>query len=171
MSTDTVIVFGASRGLGEAIAWRLVEAGRAVAVVCRKASDAQGVADRIEAAGGRALALAADVTDFDAVKAGVEQASAWRGGIAAIVNNAGTIEPIALLGDTDPGAWARLISVNLVGAYHCIRASLPHLSANGVVVKMVEPDRPIQTDARVMRPSAGGPWPAPGWRRRARGDG
>jgi NAD(P)-dependent dehydrogenase (short-subunit alcohol dehydrogenase family) len=136
MSTDTVIVFGASRGLGEAIAWRLVEAGRAVAVVCRKASDAQGVADRIEAAGGRALALAADVTDFDAVKAGVEQASAWRGGIAAIVNNAGTIEPIALLGDTDPGAWARLISVNLVGAYHCIRASLPHLSANGVVVNL-----------------------------------
>jgi NAD(P)-dependent dehydrogenase (short-subunit alcohol dehydrogenase family) len=136
MPIDTVVVFGASRGLGEAVAWSLAEAGLGVAVVCRKAADAEAVANGIEAAGGRALALAADVTDSGAVDAAVQQASVWRGGVAAIVNNAGTIEPIALLADANPSAWARLISVNLVGAYHCIRASLPHLSANGVIVNL-----------------------------------
>jgi len=136
MPRDTVIVFGASRGLGEAVALDLAVSGMAVATVCRKASDAEAIADRINRVGGSALALTADVTDFDAIAAVANKAADWRGGLAGIVNNAGSIQPIAPLADTDPAQWAQLISVNLVGAYYCVRASLPHLDAGGVVVNI-----------------------------------
>lgn len=136
MPRDTVIVFGASRGLGEAIALDLAQAGFAVAAVCRQQADAEAIAARIDAIAGHALPLAADVTDFAAIDAATRQAATWSGGLVGIVNNAGVIEPIAPLRDTDPAAWARLISVNLVGAYHCVRASLPHLGAGGVVVNI-----------------------------------
>ncbi len=136
MPRDTVIVFGASRGLGEAIALDLAAGGFAVAAVCRKREDAMAVAARIDAAGGHALPLAADVTDFASIEAAVNEAATWSGGLIGIVNNAGVIDPIAPLGDTDPTAWARLITVNVVGAYHCVRASLAHLGAGGVVVNI-----------------------------------
>ena len=82
------------------------------------------------------LPLVADVTSYGQVDAAVRDARDWRGGLAGIVNNAGIIEPIAALGETDPEQWARLIGVNLVGAYHGIRASLAHLPARGVVVNI-----------------------------------
>lgn len=136
MPRDTVIVFGASRGLGEATALDLAQAGFAVAAVCRKQADAEAVASKINAVGGHALPLASDVTDYAAVNAAAGIAATWSGGLVGIVNNAGVIEPIAPLENTDPAGWARLISVNLVGAYHCVRASLPHLGAGGVVVNI-----------------------------------
>lgn len=136
MSRDTVIVFGASRGLGEAIALDLAAAGLAVATVCRKAADAETIVERIKSTGGRALGLTAGVTEFGDIADVVGEAATWRGGLAGIVNNAGTIQPIAPLANTDPAEWLRLISVNLVGAYHCVRASLSHLGAGGVVVNI-----------------------------------
>lgn len=136
MPTDTVIVFGASRGLGEAIAIALGEAGFAVAAVCRRQSDADAVGATIAETGAVALPLVADVTDYAAVSAVVEAAHGWRGGLAGIVNNAGAIEPIAALADTDPAAWAQLIAVNLTGAYHGIHAALPRLATGGVVVNI-----------------------------------
>ena len=140
MPADTVIVFGASRGLGEAIALELASTGLAVAAVCRSSADADSIAEKIEAKGGRALPLAGDVTDFATMEAASERAAGWQGGLAGIVNNAGVIEPIAPLAETDPERWARLISVNVVGAYHCVRASLPHLSANGLLVNISSGD-------------------------------
>lgn len=136
MSRDTIIVFGASRGLGEAIALDLARSGLAVASVCRKLGDAESIAQRINSLGGRALALTADVTDFGAIANVARKAAEWQGGLAGIVNNAGSIQPIAPLADTDPTQWGQLISINLVGAYHCVRASLPHLDAGGVVVNI-----------------------------------
>lgn len=136
MPRDTVIVFGASRGLGEAIALDLAAAGFAVAAVCRKAADAEAIAGKIRESGANALPLAADVTDFASVDAVAKQAATWSGGLVGIVNNAGVIDPIAPLAGTGPVAWAGLIEVNLVGAYHCVRASLAHLDAGGVVVNI-----------------------------------
>jgi NAD(P)-dependent dehydrogenase (short-subunit alcohol dehydrogenase family) len=136
MSRDTVIVFGASRGLGEAITLDLAAAGFAVAAACRKQSDAETIAHRIATTGGQSLPLTADVTDYAAIEAAAKQAATWSGGLVGVVNNAGVIDPIAPLADTDPADWARLISVNVVGAYNCVRASLCHLGAGGVVINM-----------------------------------
>ncbi|PZQ48156.1 MAG: short-chain dehydrogenase [Rhodovulum sulfidophilum] len=131
-----VLITGAGRGLGRSIAFALAEAGYPVALGCRRREDAAAVAAEIAAAGGRALAVALDVADRETVEAGVAFAADWTGGrLSGLVNNAGLIEPIALLGDTDPSAWARLITVNLVGACDVVRAGLPRLT-DGVIVNI-----------------------------------
>lgn len=121
----TTLVFGASRGLGRAIVAALVGAGRNVAAVCRRAEDAEALVSSFGPE--RILPLVADVTDLTAVEAAVAKAAAWRGKLSGLVNNAGVIEPIAPLGETDPKAWAHLMQVNVVGPYHTIRAALPYL--------------------------------------------
>lgn len=131
-----VLVFGASRGLGRSIALALGEAGYAVGVACRRQADADAVSQEIEAAGGRALPLVVDVADFASVVAATRAAAGRGGGLAGIVNNAGVIDPIGRIGDTDPAAWARLIDVNVTGAYHGVRAALPLLGTGGVVVNI-----------------------------------
>lgn len=134
--TPTVIVFGASRGLGAAIAMALAAADFAVAAVCRKQTDANQLSSAIIRNGGRALPLVADVSDYSAVRSAVAQATNWHGNIVGMVNNAGVVEPIGLLQDTDPVAWRRLIAVNLIGAYHCLHATLPAMTAGAVVVNI-----------------------------------
>jgi NAD(P)-dependent dehydrogenase (short-subunit alcohol dehydrogenase family) len=136
--TDTakaVLVLGASRGLGRAIALALAEAGFPVAVGCRTGSDAEAVANEIGKAAGRALPLTVDVADYASVENAARAANDWAG-LAGAVNNAGVIDPIGRIGDTDPAAWARLIDVNATGAYHGVRAVLPLLCDGGVVVNM-----------------------------------
>lgn len=132
----TALVFGASRGLGRAIAMALAGAGFAVGAGCRRRDDAEAVAQAVEAAGGRALPLVVDVADFASVEAAAAEAARWGGGLAGIVNNAGVIDPIGRIADTDPAAWARLIDVNVTGAYHGVRAALPLLAAGGVIVNI-----------------------------------
>jgi NAD(P)-dependent dehydrogenase (short-subunit alcohol dehydrogenase family) len=133
---STVLVLGASRGLGRSIALALGQAGFAVGLGCRKRADADHVSNEVEAAGGHALPLVVDVADFASVEAATQAAHDWRGGLAGVVNNAGIIDPIGRIADTEPGAWARLIEVNVVGAYHGAKAALPLLGAGGVVVNV-----------------------------------
>jgi 3-oxoacyl-[acyl-carrier protein] reductase len=61
----------------------------------------------------------------------VERTRDRHGRIDALVNNAGVIEPIARIADSDPAGWARNVEINLVGAYHTIRAVLPGMIADG----------------------------------------
>jgi NAD(P)-dependent dehydrogenase (short-subunit alcohol dehydrogenase family) len=131
-----VLVLGASRGLGRSIAIALGEAGFAVGVGCRKQADANSVSKEVASAGGRALPLTVDVADYASVEAATRAAHAWGGGLAGIVNNAGIIDPIGRIGDTDPSAWARLIDVNVTGPYNGVRAALPLLEKGGVIVNV-----------------------------------
>jgi NAD(P)-dependent dehydrogenase (short-subunit alcohol dehydrogenase family) len=136
--TDTkgaVLVLGASRGLGRAIALALGHAGFAVGVGCRNQGDAETVASEVEAAGGNAVPLVVDVADYASVEAAA-RATASHGGLAGVVNNAGIIDPIGRIGETDPAAWARLIHVNVTGSYHGVRAVLPLLGNGGVIVNI-----------------------------------
>ncbi len=131
-----VIVLGASRGLGRSIALALAAAGFPVGAACRRQHDADAVGADIEAVGGRAMPLVVDVADFASVEAAMDALGGWAGGLAGVVNNAGTIDPIGRIADTDPAAWARLIAVNVAGAYHGVRAALPLLGEGGVVVNV-----------------------------------
>jgi NAD(P)-dependent dehydrogenase (short-subunit alcohol dehydrogenase family) len=114
LQDKVVLVTGASRGIG-----------------ARDAARTEALAARIEAAGGRAAAALCDVSDHAAVAGLVSATLARFGRLDALINNAGVIEPIASLATADPAAWAHNIAINLVGAFHCIRACLDPMRAAG----------------------------------------
>lgn len=125
------LVTGASRGLGEGAAVALAAVGASVMLLARDGIAAAAVAARIEAAGGRALSVACDVSDYAAVAAAVAQTRARLGGLDILINNAGVIDPIAPIAQSDPAAWAANIGINLVGAYNGIRACVEGMLASG----------------------------------------
>jgi NAD(P)-dependent dehydrogenase (short-subunit alcohol dehydrogenase family) len=131
LNGKVALVTGASRGLGEGAARALAAAGAAVMLVARDGAAASSVAREITGNGARAEALSCDVSDFAAVEKVAAETKARLGGIDILINNAGVIEPIAEIATSDPAAWARNISINLVGAYHVVRAVLPGMLAQG----------------------------------------
>ena len=128
LGSKVIIVTGASRGIGAAAAASLAKAGATVVLTARDAELTQQVADAI---GGTASAKACDVSDYAAFAALVADTKARFGRLDALINNAGVIEPIASIADSDPAAWGRNVAINLTGAYHAIRAVLPGMMADG----------------------------------------
>jgi 3-oxoacyl-[acyl-carrier protein] reductase len=124
------IVTGAGRGIGRAIALGYAEAGAAVGCLARTSSEVEQVAAEITGSGGRALAATCDVRDFGAVLAAMQAVVAAFGRLDVVVVNAGVSLP-ASIAESDPEYWAETIDINLTGAYHCIKAALPHLRVNG----------------------------------------
>ena len=108
----TVIITGASRGIGEAAARHLAQSGARVVLAARSLDDIVRIADQINAAGGQARAIACDVSDYAQVAALVDAAADAFGGVDILVNNAGLIEPIARLADSDPETWGRIADIN-----------------------------------------------------------
>jgi NAD(P)-dependent dehydrogenase (short-subunit alcohol dehydrogenase family) len=125
------VVTGASRGLGEGAARALAAGGAAVMLVARDGALAGSVAREIAAKGARAEALSCDVADYTAIQKVVAETTARLGRIDILINNAGVIDPIAEVATSEPEAWAQNISINLVGAYHVLRAVLPDMLAKG----------------------------------------
>ena len=118
----TAIITGASRGIGAATARYLAKLGAKVVLAARDAYALQALA---EETGG--LAVPCDVADYAQVQALVERA----GSVDLLVNNAGLIDPIARLEDSDPDAWGKVVDVNVKGVYYGIRAVLPAMAARG----------------------------------------
>jgi NAD(P)-dependent dehydrogenase (short-subunit alcohol dehydrogenase family) len=125
------LVTGASRGLGEGVARSLAREGVAVMLVARDGDLVQAIAREIVATGGRAEALACDVSDYAAIERAVADTRQKLGGLDILVNNAGVIEPIAPLAASDPATWALNIRINLIGAYNVVRAVLDGMLAAG----------------------------------------
>lgn len=126
LSEKVILLTGASRGIGAAAAIELVSQGAKLCISSRNAADCQHVVDAIQSTGGEAIAVSCDVSNFDAVDKALTTCLQHFGKIDALVNNAGTVDPISMIEESDPEAWARNISVNLVGVYNGIRAVLPH---------------------------------------------
>ena len=123
------IVTGASRGIGEAIAVRLAEAGAAVVLAARKPEGLEAVAGRITASGGRALAVATHAGKPAEVKALVEKAVQAFGKVDVLVNNAATNVHFGPLVTVDEAAWDKIFEVNLKGYFNAARAVVEHLVA------------------------------------------
>ena len=121
---SVAIVTGASSGIGRATAIALAQAGAAVTVAARRAERLDEVVAQIRGDGGRALAVATDVADRDAVFALVERAAAELGPADILVNNAG-IMPTSPLKDIHLDDWLRMVDVNVKGVLHCVAAALP----------------------------------------------
>jgi NADP-dependent 3-hydroxy acid dehydrogenase YdfG len=130
LSGKVAAVTGATSGIGEATALALSGAGAAVAVAGRREDRLQALAERIEADGGRALAVPTDVSDETQAKALIERTVGELGGLNILINNAG----VMLLGPVqgaDPDEWRRMIDVNLFGVLYCTHHALPVLREAG----------------------------------------
>jgi citronellol/citronellal dehydrogenase len=134
LAGKTLFITGASRGIGAAIALRAARDGANIAVIAktdRPRPKLPGTihtsAQAIEKAGGKALALAVDIRDAEAVAKAVEQTAGHFGGIDILVNNASAIW-LAGTADTPIKRFDLMLNVNLRGAFVCAQACLPWLT-------------------------------------------
>ena len=129
LANRVALVTGASRGIGRAIAIALATSEAAVAVNYReRATEAIDTVAEIQAAGGRAIAVGADVSDSDAVSAMVDRVAAELGPVDVLVNNAG-IAIIRGIDDLTEDEFDTTIAVNLKSAFLCTKTVLPHMRA------------------------------------------
>src|SRR4029077_10732819 len=132
------IITGASRGIGAAAARRFAGAGATVVLAARTDSDIQSIAAEIQSAGGRAMAVATDVTDERQVEKLVQQTMAayWRLDIA--FNNAGSGHMPKPLAEISVDDFVRSIKVNLVGVFIAMKFEIPAMIAagGGAIVNM-----------------------------------
>ncbi|WP_299044881.1 SDR family oxidoreductase [uncultured Tateyamaria sp.] len=128
MSGKTVLITGASRGIGADTARAFAAAGANVALVARGADDIRALADEI---GPGAVALPCDVSSYPAVEGAVQATIKRFGGLDVLIGNAGVIEPISHIATADPEAWGGVIDINLKGVFHGMRAALPVMVAAG----------------------------------------
>ncbi|MBT5139684.1 MAG: SDR family oxidoreductase [Acidimicrobiaceae bacterium] len=119
LAGKVVIVTGAGKGIGEAIAARFGSVGSSVVVNDVDAASAEAVAQSINAAGGTAIAAIADVSDSAQVDTMFEATLAAFGTVDVMVNNAGIVSPMLHFFDADEKWWRRIIDVNLTGHFLC----------------------------------------------------
>ena len=137
------IVTGASRGIGAAVAERLAHDGFAVAVnYASGAAAAEELVRKIEKAGGRAMAVRADVSDAAAVRTMFDDVEAKLGGVDVLVNNAGVM-PLATIADTDDATFDRLIAINLRGTFNTLREAAKRVRPGGRIINL-RPERDRQ---------------------------
>jgi len=128
------LVTGGGTGLGRAISLALSESGAAVAVNWSRSGDAaEETVEAIRGQGGRAVAVRADVTDGAAVDAMLDAVVTELGPLSILVNNAGTTmyAPFPDIDAVRDDDWARILDVNVVGAYRCVRAARRAMPAGG----------------------------------------
>ncbi len=128
MSGRTVVVTGAARGIGAALALRLAQRGARVALVGLEAAELEAVAARC-ARHAECGAWVADVTDHARMRAVAEEITGRFGGVDVVVANAG-IAIGGLFTESDPAAFGRVIEVNLLGSATTARSFLPALTAS-----------------------------------------
>jgi 2-hydroxycyclohexanecarboxyl-CoA dehydrogenase len=130
MAQRVALVTGGARGIGRAIALALAEDGRAVAVADLLEEQAREVAGEIEAAGGRAVAVALDITDSEGVRETAAAIARDLGPIEILINNAGWDELKPFVA-TDEAFWDRIIDINFKGALRTTHAILPGMMDRG----------------------------------------
>jgi 3-oxoacyl-[acyl-carrier protein] reductase len=127
VSEQAAIVTGAARGIGAATAKRLAADGFAVAVLDLKEDDARDTVEAIEASGGRALAVGADVGDAEQAQAAVDRVAAELGPPVVLINNAGVTRDNLLFKMTDDD-WDLVMRVHLRGSFLMSRAAQKHMT-------------------------------------------
>lgn len=144
LAGTVALVTGASGTIGAGIATRFAAAGSAVAVHHHHGTDrAAAVVERITRAGGTARAFAADLTAQDSCRDLVHAVADWRGGLDALVNNAG-IQPVTPLADLTAADWRALFDANVTSAFSCTQAAADVMRGNGSIthIASIEASQP-----------------------------
>jgi len=138
----SVLVTGGGRGIGAAVAWRCAQQGDAVAVnYAHDAAAAGALVERIRAAGGRAIAVRADVSDEAHVIAMFARIDAELPPLRGLVNNAGVVDRPARVDAMSAARLARMFGINVIGSFLCAREAVKRLStrhggAGGAIVNV-----------------------------------
>ena len=128
LSGKTVLLTGASKGIGKAAAYSFAKAGANVVLAARSVEKIEKIANDI---GDKAIAVACDVAHYQDVVEVVDKTKTQFGSIDVFVGNAGVIDPIGPLAESEPDDWSRTIEINLMGVMHGMRAVLPTMIAQG----------------------------------------
>lgn len=131
LKSRTVVITGASRGIGAAAAFAFHNAGAQVVLLARDQASCERIAKDITNDGGAALAVRCDVADYANMADALAQSVEHFGQVDVMINNAGVIDPIAHLAEVDAGAWSDALDINLKGTFNGMHAALPHLLRNG----------------------------------------
>lgn len=130
-----VLVTGASRGIGRALALGLAGAGAAVALAARSRADLDQAVAEIVATGATAFAVEMDVSSVEGCRDGVAEAAGLLGGLDVLVNNAG-IEQVRPSLEVDEALWDRILDTNLKGAFFCAQAAARVMQTGGAIVNL-----------------------------------
>lgn len=144
---STVLVTGAGRGIGRAIAVRCAQEGAALALAGRSVPELEQVAELVRGAGARALVAPADVRDERSIADALRRVESELGEVDVLVANSGVAGPTAPLWEVDVAAWDQTQSVNVRGVFLSCRAVLPSMvrrrSGGIVVVGSMSGKRPL----------------------------
>jgi 3-oxoacyl-[acyl-carrier protein] reductase len=131
LAGKVAFVTGGGTGIGAAVAVAYAAAGAATVVIGRRPDPLRTVVAQIEAAGGQALAVPADVTDLAATTGAVERAVERYGRLDVVVANAGAAPPLGPVLDMASGAWDEIVALNLTGVWNTAKATVPALVEAG----------------------------------------
>ncbi len=131
LTGKVALVTGAGSGIGKASAVRFAQAGASVGVLSHTADEIATAAEEIKAAGGKALALTADVGDDAAMRQAIDRLVGEFGRLDIVFANAGINGVWAPIDELTPEEWDRTINTNLRGAYLTLHHSVPHLKRAG----------------------------------------
>ena len=134
----TAIITGSGTGIGRALALEFARNGANVVTCGRRAEKIEETVALIEQEGGSAIAVPTDITRREAVRRLVTATLDHFGQIDVLFNNAGSFRTIAGVHEADPDAWWRDVTINLLGAFLCVREVLPHMMARdeGIIINM-----------------------------------
>jgi NAD(P)-dependent dehydrogenase (short-subunit alcohol dehydrogenase family) len=131
LDSKVAIITGASSGIGRAAALLFADHGASVVLVARRQGELASAVEEIERKGGRALAVAGDVTEASTHDQAVAAARAHFGGLHIAFNNAGLVGTPKPLAETEPDLWSQVLAVNLTSAFLGARAQIPAMLEHG----------------------------------------
>ena len=131
LKQKTALITGASAGIGAAAARELAANGVAVVLMARSEEKLQNLVSEIERSGGKAIYCCGDVSRYEDIKAATDMCVVQFGSLDLLLNNAGLIDPISRIEDSQPDEWAHTVDVNLKGVYFGIRLAIPQMKKQG----------------------------------------
>lgn len=131
LTGKVVVVTGAGRGIGRAIAIGFSKANASICCTARTKSEINETCVQIAKSGGKSVAIVSDVRDYESVAAVFETTREAFGGIDIVVVNAGVSGDKWMLEKSEPSNWKATIEINLIGAFHTAKACIPHLRRRG----------------------------------------
>ena len=136
-SRPVIIVTGASRGLGSAVARWLGKAKARVVLVARSAQELQKCGQDVEEKGGKSLVVPADVSRLECCREVVGETVDHFGRLDGVVNNAAIVPPLSFIAEADPRGWKFCVEVNMLGPFYLSKFSIPELrKARGRIINV-----------------------------------